>query len=274
MLPVPRPLATDDRLRAGRRSYPRDRRQARLCGWLAACWSAGRRPVNGPEVSEDRPDGRYGVRLMTRILLVRHGESEWNAAGRWQGQADPPLSDQGRAQAVSAAASIGSVDAVVTSDLERAAHTGTIIARNLGVDHVATDPGLRERDAGQLSGLTRAQIYERFPGLLPDDPGGFKPGPDGDPEWPEGWEHDDHLWPRVEVALQAIGQLVPHGDVLVVTHGGVMYAVEKRLGSPGRGRLANLDAFEVDLVDGKFRLGERHSLVDPSDTISIERDQI
>lgn len=211
---------------------------------------------------------------MTRLLLVRHGESEWNAAGRWQGQADPPLSDQGRAQAVAAAASIGSIDAVVTSDLERAAHTGLIIARHLGVDHVATDPGLRERDAGPLSGLTRAEIFEQFPGLLPDDPAEFRPGPDGDPVWPEGWEPDDHLWARVEVALLAIGQLVPDGDVLVVTHGGVMYAVEKRLGSPGRGRLANLDACEVDLIDGTFTLGERHSLVDPSATAPIERDQI
>ena len=211
---------------------------------------------------------------MTRLLLVRHGESEWNAAGRWQGQADPPLSDRGRAQAVSAAASIGSVDAVVTSDLERAAHTGTIIARNLGVDHVATEPGLRERDAGSLSGLTRLEIYEQFPGLLPDDPAGFTPGPDGDPVWPPDWESDDDLWARVEVALLAIGQLDPDGDVLVVTHGGVMYCVEKRLGSPGRGRLANLDSCEVDLVDGKFELGERHSLVDPSATVAIERDQI
>ena len=63
---------------------------------------------------------------MTRILLVRHGESIWNADGRWQGQADPALTDRGRQQAFSAAASIGAVDAIITSDLERAADTGTI----------------------------------------------------------------------------------------------------------------------------------------------------
>jgi probable phosphoglycerate mutase len=211
---------------------------------------------------------------MTRILLVRHGESEWNADGRWQGQADPPLSERGQSQAAAAAASIGTVDAIVTSDLERAAHTGTLLARMLGVDHVATDPGLRERDAGPLSGLTRAEIWEQLPGLLPDDPGGFRPGPDGEPAWPEGWEPDDDLWARVEVALSAIARLVPDGEVVAVTHGGVIYAVERRLGEPGRGRLANLDAAWVEVDEHSFKLGPRLSLIDPADTLAIEADRI
>jgi broad specificity phosphatase PhoE len=211
---------------------------------------------------------------MTRILLVRHGESEWNADGRWQGQADPPLSERGRAQAVAAAASIGTVDAVVTSDLERAAHTGTLVARALGVDHVATEPLLRERDAGPLSGLTRPEVWEQFPGVLPDDPAGFRPGPDGEPRWPAGWEPDDDLWARVEVALLAIARLVPGGEVVAITHGGVIYAVERRLGAPGRGRLANLDAAWVDVEGESFKLGPRLSLLDPADTLAIEADRI
>ncbi len=73
---------------------------------------------------------------MTRILLVRHGESEWNADGRWQGQADPPLTERGRRQAVHAASALGTIDAIVTSDLERASETGAILARLLGVDQV------------------------------------------------------------------------------------------------------------------------------------------
>ncbi|WP_421121472.1 histidine phosphatase family protein [Aquihabitans daechungensis] len=77
---------------------------------------------------------------MTRLLLVRHGESIWNADGRWQGQADPPLSDRGRDQAVAAAASIGTVDALVTSDLERAVDTGAIIGRILGIDPILVKP--------------------------------------------------------------------------------------------------------------------------------------
>lgn len=211
---------------------------------------------------------------MTRLLLVRHGESTWNADGRWQGQADPPLTDHGRHQAVNAAAAIGSVDAIVTSDLERAAETGAILARQLGVDHVATDPGLRERDAGSLSGLTRIEIHDRFPGLLPDDPAGFRPDEEGLPRWPDDWESDEVLWPRVETSLLAISLLVPGGDVVVVTHGGVIYAIERRLGEPGRGRLANLGGCHL-VVDGEhFRLGERLMLIDPSDSIMIEADRI
>ncbi|HWJ97628.1 MAG TPA: histidine phosphatase family protein, partial [Acidimicrobiales bacterium] len=156
---------------------------------------------------------------MTRLLLVRHGESIWNADGRWQGQADPPLSERGQEQAAAAAASIGTVDVLVTSDLERAADTGAIIGRILGIEPVLVEPRLRERDAGSLSGLTRPEIHEAFPGLLPDDPNGFAPGPDGQPSWPHDWESDDGLWARVEVALLALARLVPDGDVVAVTHG-------------------------------------------------------
>ena len=218
--------------------------------------------------------GRYGGAPMTRILLVRHGESTWNADGRWQGQADPPLTDRGRTQAALAAGSVGTVDAIVTSDLERAAETGAIIARFLGVEPVVTEPRLRERDAGSLSGLTRDEIHGRFPGLLPDDPGGFRPGDDGQPRWPDDWEDDDSLWDRVEVALLALGRLVPDGDVLAVSHGGVVYAVERRLGEPGRGRLSNLDACTLEVVGDRFVLGPRMSLVDPSETAAIEADRI
>ncbi len=212
---------------------------------------------------------------MTRILLIRHGESTWNAAGRWQGQADPPLSDRGRDQAVEAAARVGSIDAVVTSDLERAAITGQIISRLVGVDHVATEPRLRERDAGPLSGLTRDEIHRAFPGLLADDPAGFEPGPDGQPRWPLGWESDADLWERLEVALVAVARAVPDGDVLAVTHGGVIYALERRLGASGRPRLSNLDGVQVEVApDGQMLVGDRTSLVDPTHTIAMEADRI
>lgn len=212
---------------------------------------------------------------MTRILLIRHGESEWNADGRWQGQADPPLSERGRAQTVEAAAALGTVDAIITSDLARAAETGAILARLLGVDHVATDPLLRERDAGPLSGLTRPEIHATFPGLLADDPAGFRPGPDGHPDWPEGWESDADLLDRIEVALTAVARAVPDGEVAVVSHGGVVYAIERRLGGHDRGRMANLEGV-VLTVDGSgaMVLGERLLLVDPTHTAAIEVDRI
>lgn len=211
---------------------------------------------------------------MTSILLVRHGESTWNADGRWQGQADPPLSERGRAQAAAAAAAIGTVDAVITSDLERAAETGAIIARHLGIEPVLQEARLRERDAGPLSGLTRHEIHARFPGLLPDDPAGFVPGPDGRPLWPEGWELDEPLWARVEVALRALGRLVPDGQVVAVTHGGVMYAIERRLGAEGRSRLSNLGAVWLEVVEDRFEIGPRIDLIDPDTTTAIEADRI
>src|SRR5919107_550504 len=65
---------------------------------------------------------------MARLLLVRHGESTWNATGRWQGWADPPLSDLGRAQAEAAAPAAAPVDAVVSSDLRRARETAELMA--------------------------------------------------------------------------------------------------------------------------------------------------
>jgi glucosyl-3-phosphoglycerate phosphatase len=82
------------------------------------------------------------------LLVIRHGRSEWNAIGRWQGHADPPLSELGRRQAILAAASIGAVDAIVSSDLLRAAETAAIIAQKLGVGPVVVDERLGERDAG------------------------------------------------------------------------------------------------------------------------------
>lgn len=211
---------------------------------------------------------------MTRVLLVRHGESIWNADGRWQGQADPPLTERGQAQAAAAARAIGTVDAIVTSDLERAAETGAIIARHLAIEPVVVEPRLRERDAGSLSGLTRPEIHQAFPGLLPDDPAGFEPGDDGHPRWPDDWESDGDLWDRVEVALVALGRLVPDGDVVAVTHGGVMYAIERRLGAPDRGRLTNLGAVWLEVVGDELAIGPRVELIDASQTQAIEADRI
>ena len=137
----------------------------------------------------------------TRVLLVRHGQSEWNAEGRWQGQADPPLTDLGRLQAREAAGALGTVDAVWASDLQRAVETAAIIADQLGVGPVVVDPDLRERDAGEFSGLTRPEIAARFPGYLDDG------------RRPPGWEPDEALLARALRALHAIAAEVPGGDV-------------------------------------------------------------
>ena len=72
----------------------------------------------------------------TSVLAIRHGESEWNAVGRWQGQADPPLTDAGMLQAVAAAQVLGTFDGVYASSLQRAADTAAIIAEAIGVGPV------------------------------------------------------------------------------------------------------------------------------------------
>jgi len=205
--------------------------------------------------------------------MVRHGQSEWNAVGRWQGQADPPLSDLGRAQARAAAHSLGALDAVFASDLQRATETAVIIATQLGIGPVVIEPDLRERDAGEWSGLTRDEIHERFPGYLPDDRHRAF-APDGDaPRRPPGWETDDDLLERVLRALQQIHAAVPDGDVLAVTHGGVVYVVEGHLGEPFH-RLANGEARWVEIDDDKLVLGDRILLVNDDGTPVTVPDQL
>ena len=195
---------------------------------------------------------------VTRVLLVRHGQSEWNAVGRWQGQADPPLSDVGRAQARAAASSLGALDAIFASDLQRATETAAIIAGELGVGPVVVDPDLRERDAGEWSGLTRPEIEERYPGYLGSSPS-FAPGAE---RRPPGWEPDASVLDRALRALDTIGAAVDGGDVLAVTHGGLIYVVEAHLGQERIERLAN-GAGRWVVVDGdRLTLGDRVLLVD------------
>ena len=194
----------------------------------------------------------------TRVLLVRHGQSEWNAVGRWQGQADPPLSDVGQAQARAAASSLGALDAIFASDLQRATETAAIIAAELGVGPVVVDPDLRERDAGEWSGLTRTEIDERYPGYLDSSPS-FAAGA---LRRPPGWEPDDSVLERALRALARIGEAVDGGDVLAVTHGGLIYVVEGHLGQDRIERLAN-GAGRWVIVDGNgLTLGDRVMLVD------------
>lgn len=196
---------------------------------------------------------------MSQILLIRHGESEWNALGRWQGQADPPLSDHGRRQALVAARSIGAVDAIVASHLERAHHTAVLISEVLGVGPIVSDARLIERDAGEWSGLTRAQIAEAWPGYLADDPDDRAAE-----RRPPGWEPDESLLARTIPALHDVAALVPHGSAIAVTHGGVIYALEAHLGAPRR-YLPNLGARWVTIEHGRITLGERLHLYDPDD---------
>jgi probable phosphoglycerate mutase len=187
---------------------------------------------------------------VTRLLLTRHGQSEWNAEGRWQGQADPPLTELGRRQALHAAKAIGAIDAVHCSPLQRAADTAHLVAEELGVGPVMEEGGLAERCAGEWEGLTRAEIEDLYPGFLDDG------------RRPPGWEDDTLVDQRVFGALDRIARLHPRSDVLAVAHAGVIFAVERVLGASWE-RLANLGGRWLEHRDGSWVLGPRvHLLVE------------
>jgi len=196
----------------------------------------------------------------TRVLLLRHGQSEWNAAGRWQGQADPPLSELGLHQAAVAATKVGAVDAIVSSDLQRASVTADVFAEALGIGPVIIEPGLRERDAGEWSGHTRAEIEEAWPGWLADG------------RRPPSWEADAQLLDRVLTALTRVAALAPGGDVLAITHGGVVYTLEAHLGLDHGGYLANVGGRWLDVEGDTVTARDRIVLVDGDDAaVTIPR---
>jgi probable phosphoglycerate mutase len=186
----------------------------------------------------------------TSVLLARHGQSEWNAGGRWQGHADPPLTELGRRQAEAAAKAVGPVDVVVASDLQRARVTAEILAAALGVGRVVVDARFRERAAGEWTGLTRPEIEERWPGYLADG------------RRPPGFELDLDIIDRVLVALHDVHARWPGRRALVVAHGGVVRAVERHLDAE-EGLLANLGARWLEVHDSWISPGQRVSLVDP-----------
>lgn len=184
----------------------------------------------------------------TEMLVIRHGQSTWNEQHRWQGQADPPLSEFGREQAGAAAKSIGSVDVIVSSPQIRAAETASIIGAIIGVGPVQLLDGLQERSAGLWSGLTRTEIDEEWPGWV-----------DGE-QRPDGWEADEIFIPRVMAAIETVATEFAGGTALVICHGGVIIALEKELGV-NEARIPNLHGRVVRRLNGSLAGGERLALI-------------
>jgi probable phosphoglycerate mutase len=100
---------------------------------------------------------------MTRLVLVRHGETDWNAEGRYQGQSDVPLNATGMAQAKALALRLSGerLDAIYTSDLARAAQTAEALAAETGAP-IHREPRLREIDQGEWEGLLLTEIQARY----------------------------------------------------------------------------------------------------------------
>lgn len=146
---------------------------------------------------------------MTTLLLVRHGETDWNAERRWQGHADVPLNARGRAQAEALAEQLAAdhIDAIYSSDLSRAYDTAAIVAARVGLP-VIVEPDLREIDVGPLEGLTS------------DEARAF-----------DGW-HGEPVEAHAERIMRALTRIAgshPGGRVLAVTHGGSMRRVHEHL---------------------------------------------
>lgn len=195
---------------------------------------------------------------MTRLLLLRHAESEWNAQGRWQGWADPPLSALGERQAATAGELLRPLGftAAVASDLHRARRTAELAAAAMDLPGpVHIDAGLREYDVGDWSGLTRLEIESRWPGALDDwRHGRLVATPGG--------EIRDTFVARIAAAVTRVAARRPGGTVLVITHGGVISALERSLGTDQR-RLAHLGGRWIEASGEGLAAGDAMFLFDP-----------
>jgi len=151
---------------------------------------------------------------MMKLCLVRHGQTEWNLQGRYQGQSDVPLNRDGIAQAHSLARQLQgqTFAAIYSSDLKRAKETALIIADAMHLP-VIFEPRLREINQGEWEGQQVDKIRERYENLWQMrslDPAGLRP---------PGGETVGELAERIQAALDDIAQLHPGLSVLIVSHG-------------------------------------------------------
>jgi probable phosphoglycerate mutase len=190
---------------------------------------------------------------MTTLLLVRHGETDWNAEQRWQGHADQPLNDDGRAQARAAGEALYGrrVDAVYASDLRRAHETAELIAARLDLP-VETDVRLREVDVGDWSGRLVSEIEAT-------DPAAFATWRAGGKAW-SGGESYEEMGERVVAAVLDLARRHPGETLVIVTHGGSIRAcrataaglsyAESRVSAIGS--MANCEVVELHVADDRL----------------------
>lgn len=151
---------------------------------------------------------------MTHLVLVRHGETDWNAEGRYQGQSNVPLNANGLAQAEALAQSLRGerFDAIYTSDLARAAQTAEVLAAMTGAP-IHRDPRLREIDQGEWEGLLLAEIEARYAEAFQ------RRRHDPLSTHPPGGETVGQVRRRVLEAIREICRIHPAGNVAIVSHG-------------------------------------------------------
>ncbi|KAL8117599.1 phosphoglycerate mutase-like protein 4 isoform X2 [Apium graveolens] len=183
------------------------------------------------------------------IIVIRHGETEWNADGRIQGHLDVDLNEVGRQQAETVAARLSKepkISAVYSSDLKRAHETAEIIARTCGGLEVIKDRDLRERHLGALQGVE----YHEIAKINPEAHKAFV-SKSLDEEIPGGGESLNQLYLRATSCLQKIGEKHKGQRVVVVTHGGLIRALHRRATTHHRvGKVVNTSVNVFHLSDG------------------------
>jgi broad specificity phosphatase PhoE len=202
--------------------------------------AAGRAGDDAEAVAKAEIQGAASLNAVTTILLVRHGETDWNAGRRLQGHTDRPLNDIGREQAGALARELADehLDAVYSSDLSRAHETARAVADAHGLE-VHALPELRERHFGTWEGLTDEEIERRFPEA-------------GERVLGDGETRED-MARRVFDALQRIADEHPGGRVLVVSHGGPLRAVLRHCGADTVDRVANCHVLRLEAGGGVLR---------------------
>lgn len=169
---------------------------------------------------------------MTTLVFIRHGETDWNAAGRLQGHTDRPLNEYGRRQAREVAERLAGdgVGVVYASDLARARETAEIIAARLGLE-VVLDPDLREKNWGNWEGLTADErLHVEFEGESTE-------------------EHRERMLRAVERIVAAH----PEERVVVVTHGGSLRRIQAAVSGVALPVIDNCAVWALTHEDGTFR---------------------
>src|SRR6266700_3451333 len=179
----------------------------------------------------DTADDPHSNLAPSRLLLVRHGQSTWNADRRIQGQLDPPLSERGVAQACGLAERLTGhrLAGFYCSDLTRARQTARLIGRSVEAEPVP-EPGLREIMLGEWEGKTREDLVAGYPELWARWA--------AEPDWDivPGGEGAGPFAGRVLATMGRLRERHPNGDLLCVTHGGVIHvALLDVLARPSRG---------------------------------------
>lgn len=156
----------------------------------------------------------------TQVILIRHGETEWNLSGRWQGHADSSLSSRGikQAEALGKRLRKEKIDYFYSSDLGRALHTSRLIGGPSGWEAESME-SLRERDLGVLEGLTSDEMLSKYPkeyGLFRNDGPNYQV---------PGGESFQQFYDRCSGAIEQLVIRNPGQKIGIVTHGGFLGAI-------------------------------------------------